>query len=149
MVERDLTEQLNSKVQEMLDEYDLEVFEEYWDLSREVLGDISVRKFYVQFNEGYGNVAVLSDELVVDIEGADDAEEGGLLNVKPLKALSSVEFRQGPVDTLPHSEDTQLVMLLYEAGTDDWDMHWTAENDDERRHLVNFGRAVIEAIAKR
>ena len=72
MVGHEYTEQLNSVVERNLEEYALDTLEDYWDLSREIIDELPVRGFYVHAEPGYGNVAILTDDLIVDIQGQED-----------------------------------------------------------------------------
>lgn len=147
MAGRDYTEQLNSVVESILEEYGLDTFKDYWNLSRAVIGNLQVRRFYVQAEPGYGNVAILTDDLLIDIEGEND-EPPGSLSLHRISSISGVEFFDGPVADIPDTEEAQLVILAYAAGSEIVDLHWVAETEEEMSYLLLFGKALVEAITQ-
>ena len=152
MADRDFSEQLNGVVESILQRQELEEFQAYWELAREVLVGVAVRRFYVSAGPEDANVAIITDTLLVDIEGDEEgSEEGeepsGNLSVYRLDAISGVEFVEGPVEDVPDSEGAQLVLLAYVAGSEIVELHWTAHTDEEREYLVLFGKTLVDSIA--
>ena len=142
---RDFSEQLHGVVEAVLEEYDLDAFEDYWDLGRRILANLKVRRFYVQAEPGYANIAILTDGLVVDVEG-DDNDDTGWVSVRRLSDLSGLTFYQREIPTLADSVGAQLVVTAESPGSDDIGMYWTAKTDQEEESLTLFGEALIQAI---
>ena len=149
MAERDFSEQLNTVVDAILQEHELPTFTDSWELSLKVLGSLPVRRFYASADEGYANVGILTDTLVLDIEGDDESEDSVAgVSVRRLAAISGVELIEAPVEDVPDSEDAQLVLLAYVAGSEVVDLHWIAYTDEEEDYLSLFGEALVQAIAQ-
>ncbi|MCH7626330.1 MAG: hypothetical protein IIC83_10435 [Chloroflexi bacterium] len=146
MAGQDYSEQLKSVVADILLEDDLDTFEEYWQLSQFVLGNTPIRRFYVRTDDGYANVALLTNDLIVDIEGEDDDSEGSL-TLNPIRVIDSVRFHEGSVETIPESSEALLVLFVSVFGSTDVGPYWIAYSEEESRYLTLFGKAVVEAIA--
>lgn len=147
MAEPDYTEQLNSVIESVLEEHGLDTFEEYWNLAQEVLEDMPIRRFYVHAESGYGNVAVLTDSLLIDIDGDKDEEDSsGIFTITPIKTIGEVRFHEGSVPTIPASSDAELLLFVSVFGDTDIGRYWIADTEQERDYLVLFGKALIEAI---
>ena len=165
MVVRGNSTNLVSYVEKILEEYDTGAFHEYWTLSRNVIDELPVRKFYVhlgQSNVGFSsrpnylNVAIVADNLVADIEGPIRAssnwgyssnEQGGFV-VTPLKSIESIQFHEGRLSTIRESANAKLILIASILGDSSLGKYWIAETDDEYDRLVQFGKAMIEAATK-
>lgn len=139
-------------------------FQNYWEISRDTIGKLPVRKFYVHTRQTnmafygrvtYLNVAILTDGLVIDIEGNittnslvsfsyPDASDG--FTVTHLKSIGTVKFQNGPIKTLRETSNAQLVLSAQVIGEDGIGAYWIAITDNEYDYLVEFGKALIEAI---
>lgn len=168
MPDRDNSHPLVSMIEGLLDEYSGGDFREYWQLSREVAGALPIRRFYIhtkRSNSGLGfapilnrlNVAILSDETVIDIEGNvktasgvsySNPNESGNLLITPLRSIESIEFHEGRIPTLQESSNAKLILIANILGRDDIGTYWIAETDDEYNYLVKFGKALTEAVTQ-
>ena len=142
----DYTKQMETVVERTIEENELEAFEEYWDLSKELIAGLPVRAFYLAADEGYGNLAIITDRSIIDIEADDDDDDLGYISVTTVESIAKVHFRAGPVPTLPNSEDAQLTIILSLAGATGSGPYWIAETDAEYQHLKRFGAALMGAI---
>ena len=142
----DYTKQMLAAVERAIEENELEAFEEYWDLAKELVDDLPIRAFYVVADDGYGNVAIITDRSIIDIEADDDDDDLGYISVTTIESIAKVHFRAGPVPTLPDSEDAQLTIILSITGATGSGPYWIAETDDECKHLTRFGAALMGAI---
>ena len=147
MAGQDYSEQLKSVVAEILVEDDLDTFREYWQLSQLILGNTPIRRFYVRTDEGYANIAILTDDLIIDIEGEEDDDSEGSLTFNPIRVIDSVSFHEGSVETIPKSSEALLVLFVSVFGSTDVGPYWIAYSEEEYRYLTLFGKAVVEAIA--
>ena len=145
MSRQDLTEQLHKLVDSILVEHDLDVFEEYWGLAKQALSGHPVHRFYVQTEEGYANVAILTDGVVADIEG-DDTEDEGFFTVYRINSLSRVGFYKEQVPTVPDSEEAELVMTVHITGISDLELYWIAKTEREAEYLLEFGRTLVALL---
>ncbi len=146
MADHDYTNQMNSVVGEIIAENEVEGFEEYWNLVKELIAGLSVRAFYARTKDKYANLAVLTDQSIIDIEADDDDADPGYITVTLIKAIREVDFRTGPVRTLPNSSESQLTMVLSMIGATDTGSYWIAVTDEEREHLTRLGKALLKAI---
>lgn len=149
MPSHDYTELMETVVKRAIEENGLEAFEKYWDLSRELTKGLPVRAFYVVTDEDYGNLAILTDRSIIDIEADDDDDSIGYISVTAIESIAKVHFRAGPVQTIPNSEDAQLTMVLSMMGATGTGPYWIAETDAELEHLTRFGAALMRAIHER
>lgn len=164
MVVRDYSKSMDTFVENILEEYDAGVFRDYWELSREVINEFPIRKFYVhlgQSNPGYFgridymNVAIVSDGLVADVEGtikrsgefSVSNDQGGFV-VTPLNSIEAIEFHEGPINTIRESSNAKLILIASILGDSSMGKYWMANTDDEYKHLVRFGKALLEAATE-
>ena len=105
-----------------------------------------VRVFYLAADEGYGNLAIITDRSFIDIEADDDDDDLGYISVTTIESIAKVHFRAGPVPTLPNSEDAQLTIILSIVGATGSGPYWIAETDAEYKRLTRFGAALMSAI---
>lgn len=145
MVNSDRRRELQDQLKGAFQVYELPTFKQTWELSGNVIHDLPIRSFYLTVESGYGNVAIITSDFLVDIEG-DDEEPPGNLSVQRLSAISGVEFYWGPVEDIPESEEAKLVVLAYVAGSEVVDLHWIAYDDEDRQHLFDFGKTLIDSI---
>ena len=146
MADRDDTAKLFKAVERILEEGDLEVFAECWNLGRELLEGLPVRAFYACSEDSYANLVILTDGLIIDIEAEEDDDSPTDLAVISLKPVAEIHFHEGPVHTIPDSEDAQLTLVLLMVGATDAGPYWTAGTNAEREHLVRFGKALLNAV---
>ena len=146
MPSNDYAKQMETVVERTIEENELEAFEEYWKLSRELIAGLPVRAFYLAADEGYGNLAIITDRSIIDVEADDDDHEFGYISVTAIESIAKVHFRAGPVPTLPDSEDAQLTIILSITGATGSGPYWIAETDVEYKHLMRFGAALMSAI---
>ena len=51
----------------------------------------------------------------------------------------------GGISTIEDTFNAKLVVWIELLGSERIGRYWVAETDDEYKHLVNFGRALVEA----
>ena len=136
MQTRDYTDQLNSLVNRTIVEDELQELKRYWGLGSDLVAGLPVRAFYLVSDEGYANLAILTDQSIVDIEADDEDHSVGYISVTTIQSIARVHFRAGPVQTVPNSEDAQLTIVLSMAGATGTGPYWIAETDSERKRLV-------------
>ena len=146
VVNRDVSEQLHKRVGSILEEHDLEVLSDYWDLGRGVFAGQPIGRFYVQVEEGFGNIAILAGGVVVDIVGNEQDGEGSVA-VHRVNAFSGIDFYEEHVPTVPGSEEAELVVVTSIAGADELGPYWMATTEEEAGHLLEFGRALVTILA--
>lgn len=149
MEPRDYTDLMSSLVKRTIEEEELEEFNKYWNLGCELVAGLPVRAFYLVSDEGYANLAILTDHSIVDIESDEDDQDLAYISVTTIQSIAKVHFRAGSVQTVPDSEDARLTVVLSMIGATGTGPHWFAETDGERQHLTRFGAAIIKAINKR
>ena len=146
MPANDYTSRLKALVGNIIAENELVAFQEYWNLGQELIAGLPVRAFYAINDDGYANLAILTDKAIIDIEADDEDETAGDITVITIKAVAEVYFRAGPVQTIPNSEESRLTLVLSMIGATDTGRYWIAETDAECQHLTRFGKALTNAI---
>lgn len=142
---KDVSEQLHKKVDSVLGEYELEVLSDYWKLGQRVLAGQSIRRFYVQAEEGFGNIAILTEGAVVDIVG-DEQDGQGSVAVHRIGAFSGIDFYEEQVPTVPGSEEAELLVVTNVAGRDELGLYWMATSEEEAGHLLEFARSLVTLL---
>ena len=143
---QDLTGQLHGVVNSISSEHDLRVLKEYWELAEHALKGQPVRQFYVRAEEGYANVAILTDGVVVDIEGDDTEDEGSFAGYN-INSLTRVGFYREQVPTVPDSEEAELVVTVHITGISDLELYWIAKTEREAEYLLDFGSNLMALLA--
>ena len=146
MPTHDYVEQLETVVESILVENDMEMFAVYWKLGKELIEGLPVRAFYTRTEGSHANLAILTDKLVVDIEKNDDDQNPGGIGIGVIKSIATVYFRAGPVQTIPNSETSQLTVFTLMIGAAEAGPYWIAKTDSERENLTRFGKALLNAV---
>lgn len=146
MTLQDQTKQMESVVTRLLAEIESEQLEEHWKLAKQLLGELPVRAFYAVNDDGYINVAILTDKAIIDIEADDDVPESNDIDVILIRSIGRVSMRPGSVQTLPATEDSQLTLVLSLIGATDVGSYWFAGDEREKARLARFGQALIEVM---
>ena len=144
---RNLRQQLNDIVEGILEDGENQTFSSYWELARQMLANEPVRRFYAVAELTHANVGIITDNLLIDISGDDEDEEGNL-SIQQLNAFSSVELIEGPVEDVSGSEGARLVLLSYVAGSEVVDLHWMAFSEEEEKHLLVFAKELVDSISR-
>ena len=165
MVVRDYSANLISCVGNVLEEYDAGTFHDYWKLSRDVIDELRIKKFYVhlgQSNPGYSgrpnylNVAIVADNVVVDVEGSIrkssewaglSRNEKGSFIITPLKSIEAIEFHKGSITTIRESSNAKLILIASILGDSTMGKYWIANTDEVNGYLIQFCKALMEAAA--
>ena len=85
-----------------------------------------MRAFYACSEDSYVNLAILTDGLIIDIETEEDNDSPGDLTVISVKAVAEIQFHEGPVHTIPDSEDALLTLVLSMVGATGVGPYWIA-----------------------
>jgi hypothetical protein len=85
----------------------------------------------------YIDVAVLGEGLVIDVDGCEDGSVGGVMLV-PLGMVRSIHFFSKPLESLPFTEDSTLVVTTRLTGPTPGGPYWMAENPEEETDLLRF-----------
>ena len=153
MTNSNYSTQLSKIVEQAIDNDDLRVFKQYWELYQETSSISSVQAFFVRvesgvFSDGYANVAIIGDGLLVDIEG-NDSRNSGNLALRSLASIVEVIIHAGSLPGLPDSQGALLVVVTEIAGQADAGPHWVAKTREEKNHLVRFAKTLVEVISNR
>ena len=97
----DYTDQMNSLVTRTIVEDELTELKKYWTLGSELVAGLPVRAFYLVSDEGYANLAILTDRSIVDIESDEEDLSAGYISVTTIQSIAKVHFRAGSVQTVP------------------------------------------------
>ena len=146
MTDHDDSSKLKTVVDAILAKKELEKFAEHWNLAEELLKGVPARAYYTRTEGNYVNLAILTDNLIFDIENSNNAASLDGISVSLIKSISSVYFHAGSIQTIPDSEAAQLTVVALRIGAVDLGPYWLAKTDSEREDLVHFGKALLNAV---
>ena len=146
MSDHDDTSKLETVVNTILAKKELETFAEYWNLGKELIKGVPVRAYYTRIEGSYVNLAILTDNLIIDIEKNENDVNLSGIGIGVIKSISAVYFRVGPIQTIPDSEKSQLTVVTLRIGAIDPGPYWVAKTDSERENLIRFGKALVNAV---
>ena len=156
MTSRNQSVQLISAVEQVIEVYGLDVFEQYWELYKEIGGISNVQRFYVRTGASaadaadvsFCHAAIIGDGLLVDIQGDDCLKSGGL-RFNSLASIVQVSIHDGPVDGAPSSEGASLVVVASRPNDAGPGLHWVAKTEQEENHLLPFAKTLARALGRR
>ena len=146
MPPQDFSEQLETTVASILEEYGRQAFAQYWNIGKELMKGLPIQSFYLRAEGSFVNLVILAGRLIVDIETNENDENTGILSVTVVKSVAKAHFCAGPVQTIPESENSQLTLILSNFGGTDTGSYWIAETDAERKHLMHFGHSLMNVV---
>lgn len=122
----------------------IETFASYWKVAVEVVGEETVHSYFETYEKGYGNVAILTDGFIIDVEG-DDEDGTGVVGVFDLRRIDSVGLLQGPVDFIEDTNANSLTLVtnLTDEPSGPW---WTTDDEAEKATLRRFAKAALERL---
>ena len=131
--------QLMDRVDSLREKYRSESFERNWGFYKASLDIQDIEEFIVRTVPAmkYIGVAVLGEGLVIDVDGCEDVSVGGVMLV-PLSMVRSVHFVTEPLESLPLTEDSTLVVTTRLTGATSAGPYWVAANREEEEDLLRF-----------
>lgn len=143
--ERSLVRSFDREVRLREREHQLTSFVSYWALALQTLGDHTVIGWFKEFAEGYGNLAVVTEGLIVDIEG-DDAADAGHVSVYAIRDIASLDLHIGEVPDISGTTPSSLTLRTNAAAqpAGPW---WTTDNTELHRDLRQFAAALTSRIS--
>lgn len=137
---------LSEEIRRHCRDQSLDELPRYWDMARRLLGDALIKSAFVKLQEDYGNVAVLTEDFLVDIEG-DDEQETGFVTFYHVGQFDTWSLLWGPLDELDESDKNTLVLTMSSASEGEViGPYWTASDEDLHKRLIEFATAVRESI---
>ena len=146
MPDHDNSSKLETMVNAILVKDELESFTGYWNLAKELMQEVPVRAYYTRTEGSYVNLAILTDNLIFDIENNGIAATLDGVGVALIRSISTVFFRAGPIQTIPDSSTALLTVVALRIGSDGAGPYWVAKTDSEREDLMCFGKALLSAV---
>ena len=146
MNQNSLAEQLEDEVSELIESYGSDSFKKYWEYYRETfsLSDVTAFFIKIQAETNYLNFAVIGDGLLIDVDGDNTADQGGI-SVHPLTGIRSIYVRTHGLPTLSRARNASLVVFTHLAGGAGGP-YWIAEGSLEEKELLAFSRKLVELI---
>ena len=131
--------QLMERVDSLLEQYHSESFERNWSFYKASLDIQNIEGFLIRTipSTKYINVAVLGEGLMVDVDGCEDGSTGGAILV-PSGMVRSIHFYREPLESLPLTKDSTLVVTTRLTGPAPGGPYWLATNPDEEKDLLRF-----------
>lgn len=139
------TESLHASVSEMAGRRGLNTFRRYWDLCNQAkrLEDVGAFYCFATNEPKYGNVAIIADGKVIDVEG-DDSDGSGAVSIRDLSSIAAVHLRLGPIDGYRYSQDASLVVATRLVGESNAGPYWVAVTPQDEVQLLQFASTLIE-----
>ena len=153
MTSRDHSEQLDRIIEQEIEGNGLHAFGRYWDLYKRTANISIIRRFFVRteprlLGGGYCNVAIIGDDILVDIEG-DDNDNSGALSLHLLKSISGVVVHSGSLPGVASSQGASLVVLAEREGVTELGFHWVAKTTEEEERLLGFTEFLVQVVSTR
>ena len=147
MTNRDQSEKLEERIAEVFALYSTITFRRYWELYKQTAEISEVQGLFVHANpeESYYNVAMIGDGRLVDVEGDDSDNSGGLI-IRALDLVSGITFRTRPLEGFPRTQGASLVLLTKLLGETNPGPYWVARNPVEEGRLLGFARSLVQAF---
>ena len=139
--------ELDRVVEEILSRGDHKGLEEYWKLYTESAYISKPLGYFVKVHHDgpYGNIAVIGEGKIVDIE-KHEQEGTGVFSVIRYHTISSVAVKDGSVEGLPRTEGALLTVYCRGAGSSGVGPYWSAATTEEIEQLRSFYAALANAI---
>lgn len=131
--------ELMERVDSLREKYPSESFERNWGFYKASLDIQDIKAFLIKTvpTMKYIDVAVLGEGIVVDVDGCEDKSLGGAMLV-PLGIIRSIHFYSEPLESLPLTEGSTLVVTTRLTGTPPGGPYWTATTPEEEEDLLRF-----------
>ena len=129
----------------MIGHHGLNTLRRYWDLCNQANRVEDVKAFYCfTTNEPkYGNVAIIVDGKLIDVEG-DDSDGSGYVAIRDLSSIAAVHLRLAPIDGYKRSQDAVLAVVTRLVGESNAGPYWVAVTPQDEEHLLQFADALVE-----
>ena len=131
--------QLMEQVDSLREQYPSESFERNWSLYKASIDIQDIKGFLIKTvpSMKYIDVAVLGEGLVIDVDGCEDGSVGGMV-LAPLGMVRSIHFSSTPLESLPLTKDSTLVVTTRLTGPTPGGPYWMAANPEEEKNLLQF-----------
>ena len=143
-------DELHKRVQQALDAHGLPAFKRQWESYKEMFGGLEVRAYFLVAEADYAGVGILTDGMVLDLEGKDgiagDQPIRNNINCDMIDSFGGVTFVEGEVPGIPQAKNAKLTVLA-RYGTDMM-LAWAATSDQQVVELRSFSKALLAAITR-
>ena len=131
--------ELINRVNSLREKYPSESFERNWGFYKASLDIQNIEAYLIKTIPSlkYIDVAVLGEGLVVDVDGAEDKSLGGVM-LTPLDMIRSIHFFSEPLESLPFTEGSTLVVTTRLTGAGSGGPYWIASTPEEEEELLSF-----------
>lgn len=144
------SQSLHASVSEMLGQYGLSTFSRYWKLCNQAERMKDVEAFYcfATAEPKYGNVAIITNGKVIDVEG-DDSDGSGSVTIRDLSSIAAVHLRTAPIEGYKRAESASLAVSTRLVGESNAGPYWVAVTAQEEERLIQFTSALTDFISHR
>ena len=150
MTNRDQAEQLDKTVAEVFALFSTNTFRRYWELYKQTADISEVQGFFIrtELQATYCNVAIIGDGRLVDVEG-DDSDNSGGLSIRSLDSVCGVSVHSGPLKAFPRTQGASLVVLTKLVGETNPGAYWMAKTPEEEERLLGFVQFLVQTVSSR
>ena len=140
--------QLDETVMDLIWRHKFDTFGRYWEIYKKtaLISDVSAAHIVAKPEEGYLNVAIVGDGLLVDIEGEDHPSQGEL-SVDQIGAISGISVNVGSLAGFPKSQGASLVVVTRLRGAPNAGPYWAAWTPAEETSLMEFARSLTDGFS--
>lgn len=137
---------LNREISRQTKNLALSEFPKRWELAQFLLRDVEIKGVYKKFTRGYGNVAVITEHTIVDVEGDDNEPAEGAVSVYQIDGIESFGLYLGKHPSIPEADANSLVLVTNFMTQDG--PYWTARTKALRKSLQEFAAHIHQAMGK-
>ena len=144
------SQSLRASVSEMIGQYGFSTFSRYWNLCNraERIEDVEAFYCFATAEPKYGNVAIITDGKVIDVEG-DDSVGSGSVVIRELSSIAAVYLREAPIEGYKRSVGASLVVSTRLVGESNAGPYWVAVTAQQEERLVQFASALTDFASRR
>jgi hypothetical protein len=110
--------------------------------------DVEAFYYFATTEPKYGNVAVITDGKVIDIEG-DDSDGSGSLTIRDLSSIAAVHLRTAPMEGYQRSAGASLLLSTRLVGESNTGPYWVAVTTQQEERLIQFASALTDFVSHR
>ena len=142
------TARLEQIIEDLIRQHNYDTFRKYWEIYRDTaqIADASAVHIVSKPSDGYLNVAIIGEGLVVDIEG-EDGPRRGELNVDPIKGIGGMLISTEPLPGFPKLNGASLAVVTKLMGEPNAGPYWGAWSQEEETTLKDFARSLRDGLS--
>ncbi len=141
-----LRAQMDAAIAKVIQGGSREKFKRALEFASHFTTDSVVRAFYLREDQGYANLAYVTNDVLIDIEGREG--EPGLVaaNYCPVIDLGGLAAFQGSPEFVPQDADAKLIVAMLAPSGMQPGVQWIAKTEQEVTLLLAFVEELTNLI---